>query len=131
MPVLDANFLIRLDHDDPKARAALERIQEEILAVPYQAAFEYAAGTADPAASLVAVAASFVLEQPTPEHIRRAAAVVAQARRDGRRADRADAWIGASALLRGDYVVTSNKRDFTGLGVPAWNFMRESRPPDV
>lgn len=129
MPVLDTNLLIRLDHDDPKARAALERIQDAPLIVPYQVALEFAVGTADPAGELVFLAGSFVLDAPNAVVLEAAAQLGKAAREAGKRLDGADAWIAAAAKVRDDYVVSANKRHFTALGVPCWNYMRGAEPP--
>lgn len=129
MPVLDTNLLIRLDHDDAKARSALAQIDGRPLIVPYQVALEFAGGTASPAAELVALAASFVLDPPNAAVLEEAAALGKRARDAGRRVDAADVWIAAAARVRDDFVVSSNKRHFTALGVPCWNYMRESAAP--
>lgn len=129
MPVLDTDLLIRLDHDDAKARTALERIDDQPLIVPYQVALEFAVGTADPEAERVFLAGSFVLDAPNAIVLEAAARLGKEARDAGKRVDAADVWIAAAADVRDDYVVSSNKRHFSRLGVPCWNFMREAGPP--
>ena len=127
--MLDSNLLIRLDHDDPVAIAAVDRLRGEALVVPFQVALEFACGTRDPDDALQAVAAAFDLERPEEPTLQEAARLIARARSKGRRVASGDAWIAASAALRSDYVVTANKRHFRTLGVSAWNYMREKSPP--
>ncbi len=129
MPVLDSNLLIRLDEDDPVAVRTLRRIDKEILIVPYQVALEYACGAHDPEDALNDVLSAFTLERPESETLKKAVDLAARARNQGIRFKGGDTWIAACAALRSDYVVTTNKRDFSQLGVPAWNYEKEQAPP--
>lgn len=129
MPILDTNFLIRLDEDDPVAVRTLRKIDQDHLVVPYQAALEFACGTDDPEASLMDIDSTFTLERPEQETLEIAVRLIADNRKKNLRTQTGDAWIAASASLRADYVVTTNKRDFRALGIPAWHFENEERPP--
>lgn len=129
MPVLDSNLLIRLDDEDPVAVRTLRRIEKETLVVPYQTALEYACGTSDPELALDDIQSAFTLQRPELETLQEAVKLAAQTRKKGLRFRGGDTWIAACASLRSDYVVTTNKRDFSQLGVPAWNYEKEQQPP--
>jgi predicted nucleic acid-binding protein len=131
MPVLDTNFLIRLDARDPAAEKALRAIEAQDLVLPAQAAAEYLAGVADPEAELARLHAGFRVVQTTDVHLLVVARLAAKAFAafEVARPRWGDLHIAAAALLEGTYVVTTNKRHFTRLGVAAWHYLTEMNPP--
>jgi predicted nucleic acid-binding protein len=129
MPVLDTNFLILLARGDPKAKAAARRLTGLDLIVPAQAAMEYLCGIEDPVAELQGLRESFRLIHTTDEVVLEAVRL-RMARRPGpTKPNWGDLHIAAVAALGGTYVVTTNKRHFTQLDVPAWHFVDEADPP--
>lgn len=131
MPVLDTNVLIGLAHGHPAATVAIRRaLADGPLLVPAQAALEFLAGVQEPVESLRALRRSFVLVHSDDDQVLEGATLRARVR--GKAAERprwADIRIAAVARLEGTYVVTTNKRHFTQLGVPAWHFTDEADPP--
>lgn len=131
MPVLDTNLLIRLDARDAVAEAALRRIEGEDLVVPAQVAAEYLVRVADPEAELARLHASFRVQHTTDAHLLAVARLAAAAFGKGGH-DRprwGDLHVAAAAILEGTYVATTNKRNFTQLGVDAWHYLEEADPP--
>lgn len=127
MPVLDTNLLIRVARGDAVAEKALDALADERLVVPMQVAIEYLSGVADPVAELVALHASFTVLHTTDAVLLEAAALRARTR-DRVRPRWGDILVAAYAVLDDTYVVTTNKRHYTQLGVDAWNYEKEGRP---
>lgn len=132
VPVLDTNLLIRLDHRDPAAEAALRKMEGQDLVVPAQVAAEYLAGVADPEAELARLHAGFRVVHTTDVHLLAVARLAARAFA-GSAAVRprwGDLHVAAAALLEGTYVATTNKRHFNHIGVAAWHYLDEPEPPE-
>lgn len=132
MPVLDTSVLVRVSHGDEPGIAALARLRQDglQLVVPAMAAIEFLAGVEDGPAALHRLKDSFEVAHTTDTLLLQAAATM-QAFFEERRGALpwGDAVIGAEALLRDTYVVSTNARDFERLGVPVWNYEREKTPP--
>lgn len=128
MPVLDTNLLIRLAHGEAVAEEVVDRLAQERLIVPMQCAIEYLSGVADPVAELAALHGSFIVLHTSDAVLLEAAAIRARTRGTTRPRWR-DILVGAFAVLEGTYVVTTNKRHFTQIGVEAWNYEKEEGPP--
>lgn len=130
MPVLDSNFLILLAAKEAAAKRALERLARDDLVVPWIVAAEYLCKVDDPIAELHALHRSFRVVHSTDEATLEAARLRAlPASKKAERPRWPDIHIAAVARLEGTYVVTTNKRHFTQLGVPAWHFQDEEDPP--
>lgn len=125
MPVLDTNLLIRLAHGDIVAQKALDQLEDERLIVPMQVAFEYLTGVVDPIAELAGLHGSFTVLHTSDAVILEAAGL--RARHHKLKPRWGDILIAAFAVLEDTYVVTTNKRHFKQLGVPAWNYEKEAR----
>ena len=131
MPVLDSGLLIQLEQGKAPARKALERLLAEgnPLSLPVQAATEYLAGVEDKVAELASLHTAFFVVHSSDAQALETARLVDQTVRRGIKPRWTDAAIAAVAVLEGTYVVTTNKRHFTQLGVPAWNYETEEEPP--
>ncbi len=131
MPVLDTNLLIRLEANDPAALTALQSIEQAELIVPAQAASEYLVRSVHQEVELTRLSAAFRIQHTTDEHLLAAARIAAQAfdSKEGDRPRWGDINIAATAVLAGTYVVTTNKRHFTQLGVESWHYTKEDKPP--
>jgi predicted nucleic acid-binding protein len=130
MPVLDSNFLILLAAKEPKALAAFKRLEQGDLLVPWIVAAEYLCKVDDPVAELHALHKSFRVVHSTDESVLEAARLRAQpSTKKAEKPRWPDIHIAALTLLEGTFVVTTNKRHFTQLGVPAWHFQDEADPP--
>lgn len=129
MPIIDTNLLIRLEASDPVAQDVAQRLADQTVVVPAQVAFEFLLGAADLDAQAFALNASYPVEMPNFTIAMAAARLGQLAIAKGFRERRGDLWIAAHALVRDDYVVTTNKRHFTQLGVKAWNYESEPEPP--
>lgn len=131
MPVLDATLLIQVEQGADSAKRSLERLRSEgaSLLLPAQVAAEYLAGMEDKVAELATLHSAFEVVHTTDAQILETARLVEDA--VGRRVKPrwADAVVAAVAVLEGTYVVTANKRHFTQLRVPAWNYETEPDPP--
>jgi predicted nucleic acid-binding protein len=99
------------------------------LIVPAQAAFEYLLGVDDPEAAMADLDASFHVEHPDGLVLDAAVALARHLLQQGAKQKRGDVWIAAHALVRGDYVVSLNKRHFHQMGVPCWHYGEERQPP--
>lgn len=132
MPVIDTNLLIRIDHGDPAAKSALVSLASEDLVVPAQVAAEYLVRAAEPPSDFERLRRAFRIVHTTDAHVQAAALLAARVFGDGKgaRVRWADIHIAAAAILEETYVVTTNKRDFARLGVPAWNYVEEQRPSE-
>jgi predicted nucleic acid-binding protein len=129
MPVLDTNFLILLAHGDPAAKGAATKLAGLDLIVPAQAAIEYLCGIEDTVGELQGLRDSFRLQHTSDEIVLEAVRLRTARRPGAAKPNRGDLHIAAVAALAGTYVVTTNKRHFTQLGVPAWHFVNEADPP--
>lgn len=129
MPVLDSNFLIRLDVEDKDAVRALDQVAKDVLIVPAQAALEFLAGVDDPERAMQVLEGAFVVEMPIKAVTVEAAILARLGRERSFRVQSGDAWIAAHAMVRGDFVISSNKRHFKRLDVPCWDFGKEPAPP--
>lgn len=130
MPVLDSNLLIRLMDGDPRAIATLERLEGEHLAVPAQAAAEFLTGVDERGPALERLHGSFDVRHTTDAHTLAMAELRARARARRLRPRWGDVHVAAQAVVDDTYVVTTNKRHFTQLDVPAWHYLREEDPPE-
>lgn len=129
MPVLDTNILIRLSTEDSAATDALERIAPERPVVPAQVAVEFLTGIDDVPQGLDWLEQAFTVAHTDRDTVILAAQMRAAQIRKKHRPRTADLWIGAHALRLGTYVVTTNKRHFRALDVPAWHYDKEPDPP--
>jgi predicted nucleic acid-binding protein len=131
MPVLDTTLLIGLERRLPVALRALERARQDgHLLAPAHAVLEYLSGMDNALAELHHLRDAFEVVHTDDSQVLRGAELRAQARRAGRdRPHWGDIHIAAVASLEGTYVVTTNKRHFAQLGVPAWNYESEPEPP--
>lgn len=131
MPVLDTTLLIGLERRAPPALRALERAREDgPLLVPAHTLLEYLSGMDNALAELHHLNEAFQVVHTDDGQVLRGAELRARARQAGRdRPHWGDIHIAAVASLEGTYVITTNKRHFTQLGVPAWNYESEAEPP--
>ncbi len=131
MAILDTNVLIRQARGEPIVEQALLHLAAagEPLRVPAIAVAEFLDGADDPIAALATVHRSFDVVPSNDNLLLEAAQIRKNARRKGAKVAWPDALVAAQAALDGTFVVTTNKRDFTALGVLAWNYEKEKAPP--
>ena len=130
MPVIDTHLLIGVERGDEKAILAFKAAAAAgTLIIPAVAALEYLDGVAQSAAELRAMHESMEVRHTTDDLLTVASQLRADARKKGVKARWADILIAAEAVLAQTYVVSTNKRHFTQLGVPAWNYETEKGPP--
>lgn len=131
MPVLDATFLIDVEHRRTDAVRALRRLlsNDEALLVPAQTAAEFAAGREDEVAALADVEGSFAIVAFGPRHILEAARLARAAYRRGRFPGWPDIHVAAVAALEGTFVVTADAKNFRPMGCAVWDYRRDAEPP--
>ncbi len=119
MPILDATFLVSADRDPGRMEPFLLDLlsAEEPLLVPVQAAIEFAAGKADPAAAIRFVRDAFVLVPCGAEIALEAARLAREGLAAGAFPGWADVQVAATARHEGMAVVTNNARHFAPFGV--------------
>ena len=119
MPILDTSFLIRLQSDDPAAKALLKELEGEPLIVPPWVVVEFLTGQpGDPRSGLDDLSRAFLLSQTSTEWALDATELRRQLHRRGAQIRLPDFWIAAFARLFGTFVVTQNVKHFRAMGVP-------------
>lgn len=119
MPVLDTTFLISGDRRPTRIEGFLIQLLEagEPLLVPVQAAIEFAAGKADPAAAYRQVRDAFTLVPCGPEIGLEAARLAREGAARGDFPGWADIQIAATASHEGMAIVTNNPKHFEPFGI--------------
>ncbi len=117
MPVLDTDFLIALQQQDPDAQRLLDSIQHETLYVPSIVVVEFMTGFEDQAGALEAIASSFTIADTDVAWALELAKQRRRLRKTGAKIRVADFWIAGWAWLHDTVVVTRNEADYRPLGV--------------
>lgn len=127
MPIVDAPFLIDLQHGRDAAFAATERLAEraEPNLLPMQAALEFVAGVEDVPAALRDLEETYDLVPFGDRELMRAAELPRHWLAEGSLPGWADIQVAAVAMLESTVVVTANADHFRALGCPAWNYRKE------
>ena len=117
MPVIDASFLLDLEHGRPDAHRTLKEYSDEEWIVPYQNALEYLLGVDDVLSALRALDRGYRVVHSTGEILLEAARLFVVAERKGRRPSWADLHIAAVAALHQMVIVTADERAFGSMGI--------------
>ncbi len=129
MPVLDASFLIDLEHNVKSAHAALRRLGSKELVVPGQAALELMSGRNEPIGILQALRRGYRVLLARDETLIAAARIRAALVGKGKRPTWGDIYIAAETQVQGTYVVTADARDFEAMGCSVWDYRNHAEPP--
>lgn len=117
MAVLDTNFLIALEAQDPGAIQWLEGHRTEEHHVPDFVAVEYLTGHSAPDDAFDTLDAAFTIAHGTADWIRAATRLRKNLRKRHVRFRSPDFWIAAWAYFLETSVVTRNRGHFKDLGV--------------
>lgn len=118
MAVLDTNYLIALEANEPSAIAWLAQNRGDEHHVPDFVVVEYLTGHSDSEGALEALAAAFTIAHGDPAWIRSATRLRQRLRAKKARFRSPDFWIAAWAVHLGTLVVTRNRSHFRELGAP-------------
>ncbi len=117
MPVIDASFLLDLEHGRPDAHRTLKAYPEEEWIVPYQAALEYLVGVDDTIPAMRALESGYRIVHSNREILLEAARLFIVSERKGRRPSWSDLHIAAVAALLQMPIVTADARAFGSMEI--------------
>lgn len=129
MPVIDTTFLIDLELGVDQAKSCLQGLQGQTLVVPAVVAVEYLTLSADPEDDLAQLRRGYSMPEGKDAWILVAAALRRDLHAQGAKIRIPDLWIAAWARLLKTYVVTANARHYRAMGVSAWHYPTERKPP--
>lgn len=119
MPVLDTDFLIRLQAGDEGAKRLLKELERERLVVPPWVVVEFLTGhTGDTRRVLDDLARAFTLVQTSPAWALEAAKLRKALHQKKAKIRLPDFWIATFARLLNTFVVTQNVKHFRAFEVP-------------
>lgn len=117
MPVIDASFLLDLEHGRPDAHRTLKEYPDDEWIVPYQAALEYMVGVEDSIPALRALESGYRIVHSTHEILLEASRLFIVCERQDRRPSWADLHVAAVAAHYQMSVVTADARAFGSMGI--------------
>ncbi len=131
MVVLDASFLIDLEHGHDGALAAFHAMVEDQMPmrIPAQAAAEYIAGFEDPVANLNDLEQTYEVVAQDRARILETARLARASISTGDFPGWTDVQIAASAVLGNEPIATADSGDFTPFGCDVWDYRNEVRHP--
>lgn len=129
MPVLDTTALIDAQHNVPIAVAALRQLAGKDLHVPPVVAAEFLTSMTDPGHDLQVLQKAYSIPATDAAWILAAASLRRELHQQVRPFRVPDMWVAAWARLLKTYVVTANARHYRAMGVLAWHYPSEAKPP--
>lgn len=129
MPVIDTTLLIQLDQRQTRALDCLQALAGQQLVLPPAVAAEFLTVSEDPKADLAQLHRGYAIPEGKDDWILAAAALRRELHGQGVRIRVPDLWVAAWARLLKTYVVTANARHYRAMGVPAWHYPSEAKPP--